>query len=194
MKKEIYIDGKLYKAYDQNYYVSEYGDVWSIKDYRYLKHFNHSYGRHGVHFYGKNWLVHRLVYHVFIKPIDSKVQINHRDDNKDNNHYTNLYAGNQRDNALDRVRNGHHCGYKKAITVYDKELNERFTFPSIADLVNWTGHNIKYISLKRTICKKWFKERYELIDIKRVTTNESYKTLKKEYEDKVAWITATRSE
>lgn len=191
MKNKLIINGKVYKAYDQNYYVSEYGDVWSIKDEKHLKHFNRSkFGHHGVYLNGKQWSVHRLVYHVFVHPIDSKIQINHRDDNKNNNHYTNLYAGNQKDNALDRVRNGHHCGYTKSITVYDKDLDTTFTFPSIKDLVHWTGHDYTYISLHRTIHRPWFKNRYDIIEIKRVKTNENYKTLKKEYEDKVAFLKA----
>ena len=193
MKNELVINGKLYKAFDKNYYVSEYGDVWSVRTQKHLKHFLNTPNCHQVDLYGKLWLVHRLVYHVFIKPIDNTVQINHKDDDKNNNHYSNLYEGTQKENALDRVKNCHQCGYKKAITVYDKKLKETLTFPSITDFVNWTGHYYKYISLNKTLCKKWFKERYELIDIKRVTTNENYKTLKKEYEDKVAWI-AARSE
>lgn len=53
-----------------------------------------------------HFLIHRLVLTAFVGPSD--LHALHRDDDKDNNHISNLYWGTQSDNAYDRVRNGNH--------------------------------------------------------------------------------------
>lgn len=52
--------------------------------------------------------VHRLVLQAFVGPQPPGKPLGlHKDDNRANNHYTNLYWGDALDNAADRTRNGH---------------------------------------------------------------------------------------
>lgn len=56
----------------------------------------------------KSFLIHRLVYSAFVKPIDEGMQIDHIDGNKQNNHISNLREATAKDNrifALERKYN-----------------------------------------------------------------------------------------
>jgi hypothetical protein len=100
-EEEIWID---VKGYENEYLVSNLGRVKSLD--RHLTHKNgHLYfhrGRilsQGEHSGGylqiglgrkKNVYVHRLVAQHFLDSVDGKNEVNHKDGNKKNNHYSNL--------------------------------------------------------------------------------------------------------
>ena len=52
--EEILIDNIRYRYYDENYLVSEYGDVFSLKTKTYLKHEISWTGHHRVQFIRSN--------------------------------------------------------------------------------------------------------------------------------------------
>ena len=162
--EEILIDNIRYRYYDKNYLVSEYGDVFSLKTKTYLKYEISWTGHHRVQLYGRIHMpVHRLVYMLFVDVIPDEFQINHIDDNKDNNHYSNLYLGTQKDNVQDSIRNNTRVGNYKKVTVFDKKSLIEIVFNSILELIEYTGHSCSNGSLVKLKTKKWFNDRFDII-------------------------------
>ena len=91
------------------------------------------------------------------------MQINHKDDNKDNNNINNLYAGTQKDNIQDCIKNNHRVGNIKEISVLDKNTNKITHYNSYKEFIDQTNHTCQNGSLKRMSSRNWFKERYEII-------------------------------
>lgn len=170
---EIIINEKIFKPYDDMYYVSADGDVYSKYSNKILKHNIDLNGYHRVDIHGKHIKIHKLVYLTWIGELKSDCQINHKDDNKNNNHYTNLYAGTQKENIQDCISNGHRSTTNIwYLTLYDKEKNKIITFSPASDFIEYSGHSCKNGSVKRMLTKNWFKKRYKIIDYKKksVTT------------------------
>ena len=97
---------------EDRYMVSESGLVWSKVVNRLLKPFLNGYSQHlalGLSdgkSRAKTVKVHHLVAEAFISLRPEGLLCLHRDDNKSNNHYSNLYWGTHKQNASDRDRNG----------------------------------------------------------------------------------------
>lgn len=90
--KEIWKDCK---GYEGEYQVSNFGRVWSVKRQNYLTPHSHTKGYLKVTMRAKNGktkieYVHRLVALAFINNPDNLPQVNHKDENKTNNHVDNL--------------------------------------------------------------------------------------------------------
>lgn len=160
---DITINNHIFKPYDEYYYVSEYGDVYSLYSNRILRHEITYDGHHRVQIHGKHRFVHHLVYETWIGNIPNGMQINHKDDNKDNNHYTNLYSGTQKDNVRDCIHNGHRVGNAQYIIVYDRIADDILTFSPMKDFIDYCGHSCKNGAIKRILKKKWFNERYVVL-------------------------------
>lgn len=160
----IIINGLEFRAYDNMYYISQYGDVYSLYSNKILKHNIDLDGYHRVDIHGKHMKVHRLVYLVWIGPLYVYENVNHKDDNKDNNFYLNLYAGTQKENIQDCINNGHRVGNIKYLTVLDKLTGQIITFCPASDFIEYSGHPCNNGSVKRMFTKNWFKARYEIID------------------------------
>lgn len=166
-------NNKIFKPYDDYYFVSNDGDVYSLYKKGLLKHSIDKDGYHRVDIHGKHMKIHKLVYLVWIGDIPIGLQINHIDDNKNNNYYKNLYAGTQQENIADCRYNNHFVGNKKEIIILDKERNKIIYFSSIKDFIEYSGHSIKSGSINKFINRKWFKEKFEIIERKSVETIES---------------------
>jgi len=167
--EEILIDNIRYRYYDENYIVSEYGDVISLMTNTHLKHEISWTGHHRVQLYGHRHIpVHRLVYMLFVDVIPDELQVNHIDDNKDNNHFSNLYLGTQRENVQDSIRNNTRVGNYKKITVFDKLSLTEMVFNSIIELIKYTGHNCSSGSLSKLKTKKWFNDQFDVIKTENV--------------------------
>lgn len=162
--KEIIINNKILKQYDENYYISEDGDVYSLYSKKFLKHQIDHDGYHRVDIHSKHMKIHKLVYLTWIGELKFGEQINHKDDNKDNNHYTNLYTGSQKENIQDCIRNNHRIGNTHYLTVYDKKENKILTFCPASNFIAYSGHSCANGSVKRMFTRNWFKIRYEIID------------------------------
>ena len=152
-----------FKAYDNTYYVSQYGDIYSAYKKGLLKHYIDHDGYHRVDIHRKHMKVHKLVYLVWKGDIPKGYQINHRDDDKNNNDIKNLYIGTQKDNIGDCIRNGTRKGHIKEITVFDRQSNDIIKFSSVKDFIAYTGHFVTNGSLSHIRDKKWFKERFSII-------------------------------
>lgn len=165
MLNVIVIFGKPYKKYDEKYYVSADGDVYSRYSNKLLKHAITADGHHRVDLHGKHVLVHRLVYIVWIGNIPKGFQINHKDDNKDNNNIANLYAGTQKQNIEDCIRNGNRVGNQKTTQIYDKYTDTIHVFHGTKEFLTYDGkHTAANLSLKRISSRNWFKSRYIIIE------------------------------
>lgn len=86
------MEPKRYKNTD--YIIYPDGQVYSEKSQRFLKPSlcHNGYLKVGLHYDGKRkqFRVHRLVAECFIPNPDNLQQVNHIDENKQNNHYSNL--------------------------------------------------------------------------------------------------------
>ena len=179
---EIIFDNKIFKRYDDMYYVSEYGDVYSKYSNKLLKHAIDINGYHRVDIHGKHMKIHKLVYMTWVNyNIPPGSQINHIDDDKDNNHWSNLYLGTQKQNIADCVRNKHRVGHIYSITILDKSCNKLIQFPSNKEFIKYSGHNISNGSITHCIDKKWFKDRYVIMGGKSVETIEHYNSYIEKY-------------
>ena len=176
---------KEFKPYNEDYYISADGDVYSNITKRFLKHYIDSRGYHRVDIYKnhkqKHMMIHKLVYLTWVGPIPKGMQLNHYDDDKDHNHYSNLYLGTQKENIHDCIRNCHRVGNYITIKIYDKLLNKIIEFPSIIDFIEYSGHPVANGSLSKCMSHKWFHERYRLISKESVTTIEKHNQIKENY-------------
>lgn len=115
---DVYIDDyymeelwKPVKGFERNYWVSNFGRVWSSKSNSFLtvKPMD-NHGHLGVCLYnnGKRhyWYIHRLVAEAFIPNPDNHPIVRHIYDNPQFNTYEDLAWGTHRDNFFDSVRNG----------------------------------------------------------------------------------------
>lgn len=151
------------------YYVSAYGDVYSNHSKKIIKHSIDHDGYHRVDIHKKHIKIHKLVYLVWIGDIKQGEQINHKDDDKNNNHYSNLYTGNQKDNIRDCIKNNHRGGNIWYLTVFDKKTKETISFSPASDFIKYSGHSCRNGSVKKMFSKNWFKKRFEIIDYKKVS-------------------------
>ena len=160
------INGQEYKPYDDYYYVSENGDIYSTYINRSLKHSIDVNGYHRVDIHGKHVKVHKLVYITWIGEIEPGKVIRHYDDDKDNNCASNLIAGTQKENIEDSFRNGnkHLKGNTHSLTVYDKEARKQITFCPAEKFIQYSGHSCQNGGLSRMMTRNWFKQRYEIIE------------------------------
>lgn len=152
-----------FRPYDNNYYVSKYGEIFSNYKNGLLKHYIDHDGYHRVDIHGKHIKIHKMVYLTWVGDIPVGYQINHRDDNKNNNCVNNLYVGTQKENIQDCIKNGTRKGNIRPITVFDKKREKIVAFPTIKDFIKYTGHSISNGSLSHIIDKKWFKKRFIII-------------------------------
>ena len=174
-------NGKVFKPYDDMYFVSADGDVFSTFKNGLLKQSVDIDGYRRVDIHRKHMKIHRLVYTVWVGEIPCGMQINHFDDNKENNHYQNLYAGTQKENIKDCVKNSHRVGNIQAVLVYDKASKKYLSFPSVKEFLSYTEHSVTNGSIAHCKNSKWFQNRFELIEQKGVSTIESYKSIRAAY-------------
>lgn len=157
---------KAFMVYDDTYSISPDGTILNYKTGHAINHSLVASGHHRVDIHGKHMLVHRLVYQMFgdIWPLPKGYQVNHRDDDKSNNHISNLYAGTQKENIADCIRNGTRKGHLKELVVRRKEDQKVFRFAMAKDFFEFDGHPAPSNGgVGRSISRDWFKDKYELV-------------------------------
>jgi len=149
------------KDYEELYEVSESGYIINLKKNKALS--NVSMGRYSVVLLYRNnkrkmYYVHRLVAEAFCEKLKDKTQVNHKDLNRYNNHYSNLEWVSPKENVMhfvssekykprtytekqkqeSKVRN-----YKKVLCL---ETNK--VFQSMGHFANYKGVSLGQVSQK----------------------------------------------
>jgi len=148
------------KGYNGKYKVSNFGNVYSyVSEEKKLKQFPSSSGYLRVSLYfnsiKKYHSVHRLVAEAFIKnPKENKI-VNHKDENKKNNHYKNLewctYSENiLHGNDIEKMLKSRTGKFKrKKVIQKDKKGNVIRVFKSVSEAAKY-GFNTKRVS---SVCR-----------------------------------------
>ena len=105
----------------KGYYVSEDGKILKeLKPWKTNSNYDH------VKIQGKHYDVHRLVALHFLEHNDGVV--NHKDSNKENNHYTNLEFITQKENIQHYLKNGGSAvkNFKECILLIDDKEHGRY--------------------------------------------------------------------
>lgn len=159
-------NNKEFKSYDNDYHVSIDGDVYSRFKNDCLKHSIDLDGYHRVDIHGKHVKVHKLVYKTWVGDVEPGKLVRHYDDDKNNNHVSNLVVGTQKQNIEDSIRNGHRelKGNTHTLIVYDKLVDERLTFCPAEKFIEYSGHSCQNGGLSRMMSRDWFKKRFEVIE------------------------------
>lgn len=186
MKNSIIINQKEFRQIEinDNYFISCDGEIYSKYSQRILKcQIQRAGGKEykRVDFYvnekKRHLMVHRLVFETWVRPLKKGEQVNHLDDNSLNNHYKNLYAGTQKENIQDCVRNKHRVGNVFYLTIYDKEKDIIKTFYPASKFIEYCGHPNKSGSLNKFFSKNWFKKRYEIIEFRKINNIDEYRSV-----------------
>lgn len=174
--ESIIFNGKEFKQYryNPNYFVSCDGEVFSNFSKKIIK--NGVRGKEKQYYSvditidhsQKHIPVHKIVYDTWVRKLEPNEQVNHRDDNSFNNNVSNLYVGTQKENIQDCINNNHRVGNVFYLTVFDKEIGKVLTFAPAGKFIEYSGHSNKSGSLNKFFSKQWFKQRYEIIEYKRV--------------------------
>lgn len=161
--KEKQINGITYRHYQDKYWVSKNGDVYSDYIHRNLKHSIDHDGYHRVDINSRHKKVHQMVYERWGDMPIGNLQINHIDDNKNHNNIENLYCGTQKDNTADRISNKHNTGSSSLIVVKEKSSDKVLIFFPANKFLDYAGHPQLNNGIGRAITRDWFKKNYELI-------------------------------
>lgn len=153
---------------ETRYLITEDGKVWSEVTKRFLKPWistTYLTVELGAKFRES---IHRLVAEVYCEGYDPKLDVNHIDGNKLNNHYTNLEwctrshnIQHAYDNNLSKRRTGHKTsvGSKNAMAKVNEELvreirvkyaTGNYTYKQIGDELNLNQATIGYIVIRHT--------------------------------------------
>lgn len=141
----IFLRECIWKKIDSKYYLSEYGDLYSIEHNIIIKSFFDKKGYEYFALKPKKIKKHRLVAEHFIPNPENKKQVNHIDGKKTNNYYQNL----EWVTASENIRHAFSIGLKKAKTKnviqYDQNNIIVNKFSSLFDASVLTNTNINSI-------------------------------------------------
>lgn len=175
--ESIFINNEEFKQtfVSPKYYVSKTGKIYSLISRKIIKgNICHTKGKKyrridiKTENGRKHFTVHKIVFETWVRPLQNGEQVNHKDDNSLNNNVENLYAGTQKDNIQDCIKNQHRVGGTYYLTIYDKITNKTITFCPASDFIEYCQHPCKNKSIKRYFKRNWFKDRYDIIDYRRV--------------------------
>lgn len=125
-----------------NYIIDEYGNIYSLFYNKYMKprEDKDGYLRVGLAIKSKTkyFYVHRLVAQTFLSNPNDLPQVNHKDGNKKNNHYSNLEWCTIQENNLHALRTGlrnmKNDGCSKIVEQYTKDMELIKTYPSACEV------------------------------------------------------------
>lgn len=168
----LFLQGKIYKQYkNTKYYCDENGNIYSDFSHKILKPSlrgvkDKQYQSIDINFGNgqKHCYIHKIVYETWVGNIPKDMCVLHKDDNQFNNNFNNLYLGDFKDNANDRITNNHNIANIWSLTIYDKKINQTITFIPAYKFIEYSGHSCKNGCVNRMFTRHWFKHRYEIVD------------------------------
>lgn len=163
----MFINGRIYKEYDENYYISAYGDIYSVRKERDITHQVDNKGNHKVKLYGYHYSVARLVYDTWNGEIIDGLMVLHKDGDRDNNHYSNLYLGTRADSQRAYAKLGRFPGTPKILRARELNTGKEYVCRGIKDFYEQTGVQSNHRDIWRLTNSSQFKDRFELISFER---------------------------
>lgn len=133
-----------------NYIIFSDGKIFSKKYQKFLSPATTSDGYLRVRLYNddgetKSFLVHRLVASAFIPNPNNYDCVNHKDENKQNNDFSNL-------EWCTRAYNNNYGNHKKSIIMCDKDTHEEIqVFNSIADAERFLNNSGAHSNIVRQL-------------------------------------------
>lgn len=150
---------------DNNYLIYPDGRVWSDKTHKFLtlsKTYD-GYVKVSLKIDGKTTIcrVHRLVAETFIPNPNNLPQVNHKDENKENNDYSNLEWVTAKQNVNYGTRNARAAaGHAKKVEMLDSKTKEVLkTFDCISDAYEYLQKPRKDSCISK-VCKGQHKTAY----------------------------------
>lgn len=148
-----------------NYYVSNFGRIWSVSKNNFKKLRKNKYGYMITDLYNKNinytFIIHRLVAEYFVPNPENKPEVNHKDGNKENNRADNLEWVTRKENIqhaiVNKLINNKGENNKQSILT-EKDVKEiiyllkhtSLTQLEIAERFNVSFQTISEIKLQKT--------------------------------------------
>jgi len=148
----VYVKNSI--EFEPGYIITPEGKVFSKTSNRFLKTFLSPTGYERVKIRNKKYLVHRLVAKHFVSNPNpkEKTQVNHKDGNKLNNHFTNLEWVTPSENVKHSVR--HRLRSKIVpVKVTDTEENKIYKFYSLPEASRFLNLSLESILLENVRSK-----------------------------------------
>lgn len=103
----------------KHYIVYENGDIWSKRKKRFMKQQDNGSGYKKIYMDGWDY-VHRVVYRAFLGEIPEEYEIDHKDEDRCNNHKDNLRILTRKENlnrrTMNPLRGKNHPHYGKSMS------------------------------------------------------------------------------
>lgn len=135
----------MWAKINTHYSISEDGQVRNDRNMHIRKPDLHRKGYYRIQLGNKNYFIHRLVGKAFVPNPDNKPQINHKDMNKLNNHYTNLEWVTNAENTDHSYLNGRKRAMVRVNTSYRPTLSKQQVIDILA-LLALKKHKLKEIA------------------------------------------------
>lgn len=182
---EITVNNKPFRKYqDSSYYISSDGEIYSEISDRIIKTQYRPDGIPIVDIWNKedrkqhHVPVFKLVYECWTEdtiPIEADYsRIDYRDGDNKNVDYRNL--------TMIPYNPDNNLACAKYFIIRDKEIDKTITFCGVQAFANYCGHSNTTNSIGKFTPKKWFKDRYELLESGSVETIEQYNQIKAQQE------------
>ncbi len=102
-------------------------------------------GYYSVGIMKKTFMVHRLVAKAFIPNPGNKPQVNHKDGNKLNNHYSNLEWCTAQENIQHAVKTGLNKGCLGTKKIYKDQATKKKCLANLKDKSKLTEEDVRYV-------------------------------------------------
>ena len=185
-------EGKQFEMIDGQYIMTEDARCYSFKSHKFLKghimqngYVMYSFGSHskGTR---KQYFAHRLMAWLYLDiPLDSAYHIEHKDNNKQNNHYTNLVAVTRSVNESAK-----YIKSKGALYAINESTKVKYgPFKNVRDMQEQLHIDATYNGLTSTVSRKGRGYGYIFVR-EHASTEVTTKLLEETYKDSLPVVSA----